>query len=275
MQIHGHDIGVCSWSLRPKSITDLITAVKSLGLSHVQLALSSLLELDSKSRQSELHLLENADLKLTSTMLSFPGEDYTTIHTIHQTGGYLPDDAWPQRKQLTIAASKLTADLGVKLIGTHIGFVPAKGSARYAVMLQRIGEITTALAKDGVTLLLETGQEQAAALVEFLDDLEAPNIGVNFDPANMILYGAGDPIEAIAVLAKFIQHVHVKDAIASRKPTESWGDEVPFGTGQVGPARFLAALHDAGYRGPLVIEREAGENRAGDVKAAIDNLQTI
>ena len=273
MQIHGHDIGVCSWSLQPKSITELIAGVQSLGLSHIQLAVGSLLTLDAAHLRNELELLRLSRLHLTSTMLSFPGEDYTTITTIHQTGGYLPDDAWPLRKQLTVAASKLTADLGVKLIGTHIGFVPAKGSARYAVMLQRIGEITTALAKDDVTLLLETGQEEAAALVEFLDDLEAPNIGVNFDPANMILYGAGDPIEAIGVLAKFIQHVHVKDAIASSKPTESWGDEVPFGTGQVGPVRFLAALHDAGYHGPLVIEREAGENRAGDVKTAIDALR--
>lgn len=273
MQIQGHDIGVCSWSLRPKNMADLIAGVQSLGLSHIQLALGSLIELEPKLLQAELQLLQNSGLHLTSTMISFPGEDYSTIERIHQTGGYLSDEFWPSRKQQTISASKLTAELGVKSIGTHIGFVPAKGSARYAVMLQRIREITTALANDGVTLLLETGQENAMSLVEFLDDLKATNIGVNFDPANMILYGAGDPIEAIGVLSKFIQHVHVKDATASSKPSIEWGEEVPFGTGQVGSKRFLAALHNVSYRGPLVIEREAGENRAGDVKTAIEALR--
>ena len=133
-------------------------------------------------------------------------------------------------------------------------------------MLGRIRELTTSLATDGVTLLMETGQEKAPALLEFLQDLNVKNIGVNFDPANMILYGAGDPIEAVAVLAPFIRHVHIKDGTASSKPGVEWGEEVPFGSGEVGPARFLSALQRIHYTGPLTIEREAGDNRAGDVE---------
>jgi sugar phosphate isomerase/epimerase len=96
---------------------------------------------------------------------------------------------------------------------------------------------------------------------------------VNFDPANMILYGAGDPIEAIRTLGRHVRHVHVKDATASDRPGEAWGEEVAFGTGQVGPQRFLAALHRIDYRGPLAIEREAGNQRMADVRAAIEALQ--
>lgn len=125
----------------------------------------------------------------------------------------------------------------------------------------------------GLSLLLETGQESAHDLVEFLDDLVRPNVAVNFDPANMILYGAGDPIDAIQRLGSRIRHVHVKDAIASSKPGVEWGQEVVFGQGQVNPSAFLKALHSIGYTGPLVIEREAGENHAGDVREAIEALR--
>ena len=269
MQIHGHDIGVCGWSLRPANTEELIAGVKSLGLSHIQLTLAPLLELDESRRQMELNQLRASGLKVTATMINFTGEDYASIARIHATGGYLPDGEWPARKALTADAAKLSAELGAALLTTHVGFVPAKSDKGYATMLQRVREIASELARHGVTLIMETGQERADALLAFLLDLKAENVAINFDPANMILYGAGDPIEAIGVLAKYIRHVHVKDATASDKPGEAWGEEVPFGTGQVGPKRFIEALHRAGYRGPLAIEREAGESRMEDVKAAI------
>src|SRR5207248_798078 len=109
--------------------------------------------------------------------------------------------------------------------------------------------------------------------LEFLHDLKRPNVAINFDPANMILYGAGEPIAAIKTLGKFIKHVHVKDATGSKKPGEDWGEEVPFGAGHVSPKRFLQALHEVGYTGPLCIEREAGNQRLADVKTAVDALR--
>ena len=89
----------------------------------------------------------------------------------------------------------------------------------------------------------------------------------------MILYGAGDPIEAIHTLGRHIQHVHVKDATLSSRPGEEWGEEVPFGTGQVPPRAFLDSLKDVGYTGPLAIEREAGADRMADVRTAIETLK--
>jgi sugar phosphate isomerase/epimerase len=117
--------------------------------------------------------------------------------------------------------------------------------------VDRIRDIADLFAAHDLWLLMETGQEPAHELLEFLHDLKRDNVFINFDPANMILYGAGEPIAAIKVLGKFIRHVHVKDATASTKPGKEWGEEVPFGTGQVGPRRFLAALHEVGYAGPL------------------------
>jgi sugar phosphate isomerase/epimerase len=106
-----------------------------------------------------------------------------------------------------------------------------------------------------------------------LNDVSAKNVHVNFDPANMILYGAGDPIEAVKILGRHIRHVHVKDAVLSRQPGVLWGEEVPFGSGQVGPARFLEAMKGVGYGGPLAVEREAGSARLADVGTAIESLR--
>jgi L-ribulose-5-phosphate 3-epimerase len=276
MNHRGHDIGVCSWSLRPKNISELVAGVGSLGLSHIQLALAPLLTLAAQEQEAELRHLHQSGLQLTATMISFADEDYDTIETIHQTGGYLADATWPQRRKITAAAARLSAELGCRLLTTHIGFVPSKtDAAGYGVMLDRVRQIAADLEREHVTLLLETGQEKAGALLAFLEDLKVANVGVNFDPANMILYGAGDPIEAIGVLGKYIHHVHVKDGTASSQPGKEWGKEVPFNTGQVAGDQFLAALSRAGYRGPLVIEREAGEQRLADVKAAIEAIKKL
>lgn len=273
MNIGGHDIGVCSWSLQPRDTAHLVELVKQLGLQHVQLALGSLLTLDDKRKHFQLGQLHAAGLHLTAGMIAFPGEDYSSIDAIRRTGGYVPDEQWALRKKMSAQAAALGTELGLKAVTTHVGFIPRKGEAGYDKMLGRVREIARDFGGHGIDLGMETGQESADELLEFLNDLETPNVFINFDPANMILYGAGDPVDAIRTLAGHIRHVHVKDGTASDRPGEAWGEEVAFGDGQVGPQRFLAALGRIDYRGPLAIEREAGARRVEDVRAAIDALR--
>jgi sugar phosphate isomerase/epimerase len=275
MKLHGHDIGVCSWSLRPSDLVDLFARVRRLNLSHVQLALADLVAADAPQREAAIKAVHNSGLTVTATMISFAGEDYTTIASIRRTGGYAPDEQWESRKSDTIAAARLAKDMGADLLSAHVGFVPMSSDPQYRVMVDRVGEIAAALAPLGVTFLMETGQETASELLQFLNDLRTRNVAVNFDPANMILYGAGDPIEAIATIGRHIRHVHVKDAIGSDHPGTQWGEEVPFGKGQVPPKEFIDALLKADYRGPLVIEREAGDDRMADVRFAIETLSRL
>ncbi|MFQ6048891.1 MAG: sugar phosphate isomerase/epimerase family protein, partial [Phycisphaerae bacterium] len=101
------------------------------------------------------------------------------------------------------------------------------------------------------------------------------NLFINFDPANMILYGVGEPAEAVGVLGERIVHVHCKDARWSQQPGKTWGQEVPLGQGQVDIARVISKLRAVGYAGPLVIEREAGADRIADIREAIELLQTL
>jgi L-ribulose-5-phosphate 3-epimerase len=273
MKIAGHDIGVCSWSIHPKDTPDLIASVKKLGLQHVQLAMGALAVMDDKQKHQELGLLKNSGLTFTAGMIGFGDEDYTTIASIRKTGGYVNEQLFPMRRQITKAAAQVGLELGMKMLTAHIGFVPPSSDPNYAKMVERVGLIADDLKSLGVILLMETGQESAPELLQFLNDLARPNVKVNFDPANMILYGAGEPIEAIGILGRHIGHVHVKDATASNNPGTVWGTEVPFGTGQVPPREFLRALEDAGFTGPLAIEREAGETRMKDIAFAIETLK--
>ncbi|CAN5436767.1 sugar phosphate isomerase/epimerase [soil metagenome] len=273
MQIASHHIGVCSWSLQPASMGELVSSMKQLGLEHVQLALRPLITSSEASRGEELRVLRESGLKLTAGMIGFAGEDYSTIANIRKTGGYLPDATWEIRRDETIAAASLARELGLSALTTHIGFVPASSDGGYEKMLARVAEIADALASQELSLLMETGQETAPELLQFLNDVRCRNVEVNFDPANMILYGAGDPHDAVRVLGRHIRHVHIKDATLSDQPRMKWGNEVPFGTGQVRPRTFLDALHAVEYFGPLVIEREAGPDRMDDIRDAIAALR--
>src|SRR4051812_38882096 len=250
MNLSGHDIGVCSWSLAPKDTADLIQMLRQVELSHVQLAIGPLIALEASARKAPLDQLRAADITITAGMIGFPGEDYSTITRIRQTGGFMPDELWPERREMTAVASSICRENGIKMLSTHVGFIPPSSGEKYNVMVERISQIATSMETDGVSLVMETGQEHAPELLQFLNDLRSRNVFVNFDPANMLLYGAGDPIEAISILGRHIRHVHVKDAKESDQPGTNWGTEVPFGTGEVLITEFLAGLHDVGYRGP-------------------------
>jgi L-ribulose-5-phosphate 3-epimerase len=278
MNLDSYPIGVCSWSLHPDGAEDLIYQVKKLGLRHVQIALGPLVDLDEPSRQRELKILLSSGLEFTGGMISFPGEDYSTIADIRRTGGIVPDEMWPERKRRLQEAVQIARQLPIQAITTHVGFIPSPGDARHREIAERVRTVGEMFASANLRLLMETGQESAEELAAFLQSLDsssAVGVGINFDPANMILYGAGDPIEAVGILGKWIGHVHVKDAIASAKPGQEWGTEVVFGTGAVEPSAFLGALKSVGYSGALAIEREAGPGRAGDIAAAIRVLQTV
>src|SRR6185369_9549577 len=124
-----------------------------------------------------------------------------------------------------------------------------------------LGKVSQLAKEKNITVAFETGQESAELLRRTLDDLKCPNLKINFDPANMILYDMGDPIRAVEILGPDIRSVHVKDANRTKTPG-TWGEEVPLGQGEVDIPRFVATLKRVGYTGPLVVEREVGDQPA-------------
>jgi len=140
-------------------------------------------------------------------------------------------------------------------------------------MLDTLARAAGLAAAKGVTLAFETGQEAQGLLRRALDELKAPNLKVNFDPANMLLYDMGDPIRAVETLGPDIRSVHVKDARRPNVPGQ-WGEEVPLGQGEVGIREFVKALKRVGYRGPLVVEREVGD-QAGRMRDVAHGLSLL
>ena len=140
--------------------------------------------------------------------------------------------------------------------------------------VDRIDRIAGVFARDGIALGFETGQETAETLAAFLRMLGRKDVGVNFDPANMILYDKGEPLAALRTLGPWIRHCHLKDARRTRVPG-AWGEEVAVGAGEVDWTAFLGTLDGLGFKGDLCIEREAGTQRAADIRAGRLHLESL
>ncbi len=268
-------IGMCSWSLKAPTFAEALNVCKEqLGLHLIQLGFFS--EQQVADQQATIDTVKASGIEVSATCVGFAGEDYKTIATIARTGGYVPDEQWKDRLERTVKVRDITAGLGVKMMTTHIGFVPHNpASAAYGSMRQRMQTVADCLAEKGLTLTMETGQEPADVLLRFIAAVGRPNIKVNFDPGNVILYGIGDPVEAAEKLAPHITHMHCKDAIASDQPGAKWGQEVPLGQGQARLGEVIKTLKGRGYKGPLIIEREAGADRVGDIRTGIGFLNSV
>ncbi|MBX6315862.1 MAG: sugar phosphate isomerase/epimerase [Isosphaeraceae bacterium] len=254
-------LGVCSWSLQVTSIAELKRLLGQLGVSVTQIACGDPHHASWEEGDAMPEAARASGLTMTGAMLGFPGEDYTTPQTIQATGGFGPPELRAERMERLKWALDRTLALGLSDLMLHAGFLPEPGDPDRIPFLDTLAQAGRLAADKGITLAFETGQETADLLRRTLDELAAPNLKVNFDPANMLLYDKGDPIRAVEILAPDIRSVHVKDA---RRPTTpgQWGEEVPLGQGEVDIRQFVQTLKRVGYTGPLVIEREVGDQAA-------------
>ena len=263
-------IGVCSWSLRV-DINEVTVALNKIGIDYIHLGLRWILDRDS---QDSISLIKKQSWKISATMIDFPQEDYSTLDSIKQTGGIVPDECWQKNLQLFLDAVKVTKELGVNYLSMHAGFIDETKKEYAEKFRNRIRILADTADGENIMLLLETGQETAAHLKFFLEEINHPAIGVNFDPANMILYDMGDPIEAVKILAPWIKHIHIKDAVRTNNPG-TWGQEVAWGNGQVQPDKFIQTLKEINYKGVLAIEREAGDNSFEDIQLTAHRLNSF
>lgn len=187
----------------------------------------------------------------------------------------------------------LAKELETDIVTTHIGVVPSdKNHDRYKIMQDACRELAEYADSIGSHFAVETGPETSAVLKEFLDSLGSRGVGVNLDPANLVMVTGDSPVNAVYNLRDYIVHTHAKDGIML-KPcipeyvygvvhpvpeevlNERYFEEVPLGTGSVPFAEYLNALDDIGYKGFLTIEREVGDAPEKDIKTAFDYLKNI
>jgi len=274
MPIEPLAIGVCSWSLQVTSIPELKSFLDRLGIDVVQIACGDPHHASWNEGDGMPAAAQEAGFRMSGAMLGFPGEDYTTPQTIEKTGGFGDPTTRAERLERFQWGLKRTQSLGLSDIMLHAGFIPEVGSPERKAFLDTLAKVGDLSRSAGITVAFETGQETATLLRRTLDDLKAPNLKVNFDPANMLLYDKDDPLEVLELLAPDIQSVHVKDA---NRPTlnNTWGEEVPLGCGQTRTREFVRTLRKLGYRGALCIEREVGtqEERFRDIEHGVRFLR--
>jgi sugar phosphate isomerase/epimerase len=168
-------------------------------------------------------------------------------------------------------AMSLSFDLGPRIVVVQAGRIPDDGTdPRAAVLTESLRALGQHGDRTGTRLALETGLESGPTLRKFLDGLDTGGVGVNLDPANLLIHGF-DPCASARALHGKIVHAHAKDA-RTASPSQA-AREVPVGHGDVEWLEFLGVLEEVEYRGWLVIEQETGDDRLADVAGSVAFLR--
>ena len=264
--------GVMFWAGR-----DSVAEIAAMGVRCGQLGLPGEMELSAAAAEEWRESIEGAGFALVTVFAAYTGESYADIATVQRTVGFVPPETRAARERRTLELSDFAARLGVGSIACHIGFVPEDpADPDYAAVGEVVRRVCDHAAAHGQTFALETGQERAGILLRFMDYVARPNLRINFDPANMILYGTGEPVEALRTLGPRVISVHCKDGDWPQAPGQL-GAERPLGQGSVGIPQFVTTLREIGFRGPLNVERETEDQaqRMRDIGAAIRLLRGL
>lgn len=216
----------------------------------------------------------------TVVFSGFAGETYESIQRTAETVGIVPEALRDARAAEFRSVSDFAKFIGCNVVGMHVGFVPGRDTDSYKNLIEVTQSLLDYVKENGQNLHLETGQESAEHLLEFIGDVDRDNLFINFDPANMILYGTGDPIDALKKVGHLVRSIHCKDATWAAEDVRGteWGAEVPLGEGDVGMETYLRTLKELGYEGPLTIEREIAHDpvrQKADIGTAVSLLEKL
>lgn len=206
----------------------------------------------------------------------FPGPAQWNFTAGPTTLGLIPAEYRAERIAALKRWAEFAAAIGAPAVITHVGFIPENpGDPQYPGVVDAIREVAGHCRDHGVGFWFETGQETPVTLLRTIERVGTGNLGINLDPANLILYGKGNPVDALEVFGRHVRNVHAKDGLY---PTDGdhLGREVAIGEGRVGFPALIRRLKQLGFAGELIIEREIhGEQQARDIRAAVDYLRRL
>lgn len=273
-------LAVCSWSLRPETPEALFDSLSRIGINRIQLALKPVCEgRGPQGRGPSIwrdigRMCADQGVEIVSGMFEPADEDYSSLDSIRRTGGLVPESTWKRNVSLMAECASAAAGLNLHLVTFHAGFIPHSGGSDFEKMVEKVRTAARIFRDCGVSIALETGQETAESMKDFIEAVNMEEAGINFDPANMILYDKGDPVRALKILYPYVRQCHIKDARRTSVPG-TWGEEVAAGTGEVDWGGFFSVLADKGYKGVLSIEREAGPDREMEIATAIKMVESF
>jgi L-ribulose-5-phosphate 3-epimerase len=250
-----------------------VRRVRDLGFPTCQVAGGSL---DAAYAKRLREALDRHQVEGTAVIAGGPGPEVYDFYRGPLTIGLVPRDLRAAR----IAQIKKTSDFakqaGIAAVQTHCGFIPENpNEPLYKEAVQAIREVALYCKANHQNFRCETGQETPITLLRAIQDAGVDNLGINFDGANLILYGKANPLDAVEVLGRYIQGVHAKDGLYPTDP-KSLGREVPIGQGKVNFPVLIRKLKEVGYRGPLTIEREIeGPKQTEDIRASKSYLEKL
>ncbi len=221
-------------------------------------------------------LCKKYGVTISAFWCGWQGPAYWNFYEGQETLGLVPPVFRYARMKDIINGSDFAKKLGVTDVITHVGFLPENPhDPNYPALLAVLQTILTHIKQNGQYFLFETGQETPVTLLRTIEALGCENLGINLDPANLIMYGKANPVDALDVFGKYVRGIHAKDG---KYPTDgkNLGPETPLGEGKVNYPVFIKRLHEIGYDGCLTIEREIdGDEQLRDIENARKTLNEI
>src|SRR6266852_5335364 len=252
---------------------DAIAKVHDLGLPTCQVFVDEIVPmLATRLREA----LNKYQIEATSLVVGGPGREVWDFYEGPLTIGLVPRETRAARIAHIKKASDFAKQCGIAAVQTHCGFIPENpNDPVYKETVTAMREIATYCKDNGQDFRYETGQETPITLVRAIQDVGLDNQGVNFDLANLILYGKANPVDGIELLGPYVQGIHAKDGLWPTNPKEL-GEEVPIGKGKVDFPHIIARLKELDYRGAVTIEREvSGPQQMEDVRGAKSYLEKL
>lgn len=215
-------------------------------------------------------------IEATSIVVGGPGKEVWDFYGGPLTIGLVPRETRAARVAQIKEASDFAKECGVPAVQTHCGFIPENPNDElYKETVAAMREVAEYCRRNGQNFRYETGQETPITLVRAIQDVGLENQGVNFDLANLILYGKANPVDAIEILGPYVQGIHAKDGLWPTNPKEL-GEEVAIGKGKVDFPRIIVRLKEMKYPGAVTIEREiSGPQQMEDVRYEKEYLERL
>ena len=250
------------------TIEEKLKALADMGFSSCQITCWDMsLYTDEMAARVKNALAENG-VTISTLWCGWSGRKKWNFYDGQLTLGLVPEAYRAQRIEELKRGSDFAKKIGAAQIATHAGFLPENPySYTYHGVIAALREVAEYTKANGQYFLFETGQETPTTLLRAMEDVGTDNLGINLDPANFILYGKANPVDALDMLGKHVRDVHAKDGLY---PTNGHdlGRETPLGEGKVNVPLFIKTLKDCGYDGAITIEREiSGEKQIADIKA--------
>lgn len=256
MKFMSMDLGLCVRDGVGYDLNKQFEQAKRLGFNRVQIALWDVNHLNEESAEVTKALLAEHELICTEIWCGWHKPALWDFRNGPPSLGLVPAEFRAIRTQDLLNGGKYAKVLGVTDVVTHLGFIPQDpNDPNYVGLIIALKHITAEYAQNGLTFSFETGQEVPVVVRRCIEDVGAPNLGVNYDPANLMIYGNGNPIDGIDLLRDYIRSVHAKDGTY---PTGGYiqGVETVMGEGQVDMPRFIQKLKEIDFSGTLSIEHE-------------------